>query len=136
MFMIQRKSGGSVISETADHEAIIINLLNGKYHRIQGLGSEVWDKIDGAITLTDLCNAMQDENPLISQDMLIQFLFDLHQEDLIDISEVTLLIKEAHALNDEKDINPLKLESFDDMADLLLLDPIHEVGAGGWPQKS
>jgi hypothetical protein len=28
------------------------------------------------------------------------------------------------------------LEKFTDMADLLLLDPIHEVGEAGWPQRA
>ena len=27
------------------------------------------------------------------------------------------------------------IESYDDMADLLLLDPVHEVGEQGWPVK-
>jgi hypothetical protein len=44
-----------------------------------------------------------------------------------------MLTPEGRAVN--APFTPPALTKFTDMQDLLLLDPIHDVGSGGWPAK-
>jgi biotin carboxylase len=43
---------------------------------------------------------------------------------------------ELHAVEKRRVFAPPRVEKYTDMQDIILLDPVHEVGAAGWPQAA
>lgn len=104
------------ISETLDGETIIINLETGCYYSMNHPGTAVW-------------NAIAARTPIdATEQSVADFLAFLIAEDLIMESETS------------SDVTPIKIEGspkldkYDDMQEMLLADPIHDVDAIGWPK--
>lgn len=132
-----------VVCETIDGEVIIVNLEKGYYYSLLGTGATVWSKI---LEQTDADRVIQE----MSQDYeggaeeittaIDEFFNHLQQEELIvSVSDLpvdqTLIppVERSNVPNKPHFKKPI-LEKFSDMADLLLLDPIHEVDVeAGWP---
>jgi hypothetical protein len=127
-----RRKPGSVVSETVDQEAIVVNLLNGKYHRMEGLACQLWDNLIKPTSLESLEQQCRLHATPISTEAIITFLFALHEESLIESDDEAFFSQANPVCNDPA----LCVESYDDMADLLLLDPIHDVDEAGWPNQN
>jgi len=118
-----------VISETIDGETIIINLESGHYFSLNKTGGEIWESIREG-------KAMENTgHPSVQQ-----FLDHLEREGLVasenSESDAAQTFPEdpntaSAILTFEK---PL-LQKYEDMQDLLLLDPIHDVDETGWPMS-
>ncbi len=128
----------NVIGEIIDGEAVIINLDMGTYYSLQDSGAYIWRLLEQNASLHEiivlLSRQYQGEPNEIERAASI-FLDDLQREGLIvpsskDIAAMPEPFLEESVRLEFKVPNLLK---FDDMAELLLLDPIHEVGEGGWP---
>ena len=126
-----------VIHETLDGETIIINLENGNYFSMNASGAIVWDLLEkqGSVqtivqaltnrfeiddvsvlsTVTDLVTFLLNENLILEAETSI----DSNAQDTIEQKEVYLI--------------PL-IEKYEDMQEMLLADPIHDVEAMGWPK--
>jgi Coenzyme PQQ synthesis protein D (PqqD) len=129
-----------VIHETIDGETIIIDLASGSYYSLQGSGPEIWNGLAEGETLpalTQRLTASYGESQEIKA-ALATFLRELEAEQLIQRGEETVT-EEPRTLNGggggapEAPFVPPKLEKYTDMQDIILLDPVHEVDARGWP---
>ena len=126
------------ISETLDGETIIINLESGSYYSMNKTASEIWNQIlvgfsMGAI-VTSLANRYDASTETIEKavDGLIETLKGDHLIIGTDAkSEGTEPTAEA-SLSKEPFIAPT-LEKYEDMQEMLLADPIHDVDDIGWP---
>ena len=129
--------------ETIDGEAVIINLDNGNYYSLDGVGADIWNLIDkGANSeqISELLATNYGINKNKSEKSVKKLTEELINEDLIITSEengnfdpigVQLVSFEN---KDKPDYKEPSLEKYTDMQDLLLLDPIHEVDdESGWP---
>ena len=107
-----------VISETLDGETIIINLENGNYFSVNEAGSAVWDAIS------------KHQSFILDDKNLTDFIKLLEKEELI------LETKEASeaSLADQKNFTDPKIEKYEDMQEMLLADPVHDVDPMGWPK--
>ncbi len=136
-----RVTGPKIVHEVFDDEVVIINLDTGTYYSVEGVAADIWTRIDGTTSkeiiddLTDRYEASEEEvAPLI-----MRFLNELQSEGLIVAAE-TLREKAAEG---SKTIPGTRaghgqfqapiLRKFDDMQELLLLDPIHDFDDAGWP---
>lgn len=140
-----RVNSPQVIHESIDGEVIIINLASGTYYSLTGSGGDVWDVIQQSpgVTASELLEALalRFSDPLVDlEGPVTHFLEVLSEEGLIagaDHAErVAFSPASGWARNgDVKQpfVEP-SLEKFTDMQDLVLLDPVHEVDATGWPQ--
>jgi hypothetical protein len=108
----------NAISETLDGETIIINLKSGNYYSMNKAGTAVWDAI----------LARHSINP--SSENMSKFINFLLQEDLILKSTETA---SSSAFDDKEFVNP-KIEKYEEMREMLLADPIHDVAEAGWPK--
>ncbi len=136
-----RVTGPKIVHEVFDDEVVIINLDTGTYYSVEGVAAEIWTRIDGATEkeiiddLTDRYEAGEEEvAPLI-----MRFLNELQSEGLIVAAE-TLREKAAEGSNTipgaragRAQFQAPVLRKFDDMQELLLLDPIHDFDDAGWP---
>lgn len=130
------QAGKDIVSEEVAGETIIINLLNGHYHRLEGTASRLWG---AAKEPTDfrawLIGAGVEADALMESD-LAAFALALFEAGLIRLAEAAEPALRRLAATAPSDPPPLVLESYSDMEDLLLLDPIHDVDDHGWPRAA
>ena len=132
----------SIIHETLDGEAVVINLDNGRYYSMNESGSFIWNAIEAGYSLSEiaaLC-ATGPETERAST-LVSEFVAKLIEQGLAESLSAeqtnsatgplpTLALSSA----------PLPFEAptaevFTDMERLIPLDPIHEVDERGWPNR-
>jgi hypothetical protein len=126
-----------VISETIQGETIIIHLTTGTYYSLQGSGAEVWESIAGSASAAEIAADLAERygvDATGAEASVIALLNDLQAEELIASSDATA--REPVAANGVPagEFVPPTLSKYTDMQDLVLLDPVHEVGDAGWPE--
>ena len=136
-----------VVSETIDGESVIINLSTGSYYSLNQAGADIWNLIEANASLPALIGQLTQRytaNPDEIESAVLQLVEQLQKEGLIvpvlleaadtelDGNELAQATPVAEKLNFEIPV----LQTYTDMQDLLLLDPIHEVEEdAGWPSK-
>lgn len=127
-----------VTFESFEGEILLINLANGNYYSLRGSAPVVWpwliqghtvEKI--AATVATLCAqpvaTIQREVQAFVDQLLQAKLITPRAEapvDAIDATGATIATYAAPSV-----------EAYNDMQDLLMLDPIHEVDVTGWPRR-
>jgi len=136
--MFYRVNSPQVITETIDGEAIMIHLATGSYYTLDAVGGDIWAMLGAAVPegviLSELGTryaGSQDEIRLGVQALLSE----LVAEDLIVPSDgdVPVGAPPAPSGPTQAPFRPPVLQKFTDMQDLILLDPVHQVDARGWP---
>lgn len=130
-----------VMSEVLDGEAVIVDMASGHYHAAPGVGSTVWQAIVAGCSMEDVLAEVARAHtgvPDDAADHIRRFIDQLVAAGLVvenSMSEelVPDLSEDCRAVTQW---SPPSLESHDDLADLLLLDPVHEVTEAGWPHAS
>jgi hypothetical protein len=130
----------SVVFERLNGEVIIISNQNGKYYSLGYTASDIWyliqTSVSSSLWLKNLADYYQ-EIPDSAEDEVKKFVDDLLSENLIKSSEAAfgelqLLLED----NPRGKWSCPELLIFDDLQDLLLVDPIHDTGEEGWPFAS
>jgi hypothetical protein len=114
-----------VIDETIDGEVVAIDLETGTYYSLRATGALVWAGIDARVAVADIAAGIG-----IGIDALIA---DLEAESLIRPATEP---PTPWSCEPDPDAPAPELERFTDLEDLLLLDPIHDVDAEGWPRTA
>jgi hypothetical protein len=137
-------AGSHVVYDRFDDEVVAINLLSGCYFSLRDTALEIWNMITGGASRDELYAAIRTAYSGSAEDMkksLSEFLDQLTAEDLIrgqpsegPASLQTALVDGTNS-NERRPFSIPKLVKYDDQKELLLLDPIHEVGELGWPEK-
>jgi hypothetical protein len=123
-----------VTHQLIDGEVVIINLENGCYYSLLELAATMWILVASGWSHEEILSAVHAAYPAQSgaSEATSAFLDQLLAEGLIvdgpaarcDVSHPFPASYAAPAL-----------EKFTDLQDLLMLDPIHEVDAAGWPHR-
>ncbi|TAK11406.1 MAG: PqqD family protein [Anaerolineae bacterium] len=127
----------TVVSENFDDEAIVIHMDTGVYYSLRGSAGVVWQLLEKGATLPVLAEKV---GGAFGQELenvksaLEKFLADLKTEALI--RETDEEPGAAHEpVSATVEYAPPMLVKYEDLQDLLLLDPIHEVDEKeGWPK--
>jgi hypothetical protein len=133
-----------VVAEVVDDEVVAINLESGCYYSIRGLGTPVWLGVARHASPAQIAAALLergDGDRAAVEAAVVGFLAELEREGLIRQSANGAAAAETAPLestsgkpaDDAGPFEPPVLEKFTDMEDLLLLDPVHDVDAQGWP---
>jgi len=135
-----------VIYELFDGEVVLINLETGNYFSVQGTAAEIWQDIVNGMAIEDMIERLLSRYQgdvahitesvsaflkQLSEDSLIEFV-DAAEKEVEQRVEINL---DAQAAKDLPVFELPKLDRYTDMQDLLLLDPIHDVGEAGWPHQ-
>ncbi len=121
-----------VVAETVDGEAVAINLKTGRYHSVEGAAVAVWDCLLAGFTRAEILAAA----PGADEAALGEFTGKLLAEGLIRPSSRQKPDQPPVPLSPWK-AGDLAIESFNDMEDMLTLDPIHQIDADfGWPRRN
>lgn len=126
----------NVSAERVDGDVIAVNLYSGSYFSLSGPAADVWTACATGAAMEECCVALDDA-----------------YASPVPRGQVMALIQSCveHGLFEERDPLPIevpslpddwqrgqwtepKLEVFDDLKDLILVDPIHDASALGWPR--
>jgi hypothetical protein len=134
----------NVVHENIDGETVILNLDSGNYYSIVDVAADIWEYIAKGAPANEILPLIRQnyECPQGDEENAVNlFLNQLQQEGLVIAlddksadSPLPQSWKDQITVNGNKAVfdAPL-LNKYTDMQDLLLLDPIHEVDATGWP---
>ena len=128
----------AVASEVIDGEAVIMNLQSGMYFSTRGSGGVVWTWLERGLSDVTIAAALAQAHRVsveLVTGAIAGFIAELEVHDLIrPRSAPANPLGHFDGLAETGPFEPPVLEVFNDMQDLLLLDPIHDVDeAVGWP---
>ena len=130
-----------VVHQTLDGESIIIDFESGAYFSTDGVGAVIWEQVGKGATLEEIVRVLSgryDADPKDLEAAAVEFLTQLEQDLLIATDDVDGAGSPGPAdspANARSAFQAPVLHKYTDMQDLLLLDPIHEVEAEGWPAQ-
>lgn len=140
--MPYRVNAPEAIHQTIEGEVILINLSTGNYYSLRHTAAEIWDMLDRGMEPEEAADRVAARYGAVGETVRG------HVEDLVGRLREEGLLAEAERgpdvqpSNDQSapadppssDYAPPIIEKFQDMQDLILLDPVHEVDAReGWP---
>lgn len=132
VFQVNR---GDITHERLDGEVVAINMRTGRYYSLSGPAADIWWLVDQSVprsawvgVLAEVYEAPEDW---------------LGVSDFLEACSRAGLIIPADASSPAPQSLPLdfvrgawtapRLEEFEDLQDLILVDPIHDTTALGWP---
>jgi hypothetical protein len=128
-----------------DKEAAIINLKSGNYYSLDPVGAVVWAQIGAGATFGEIIDEMlarYDGDSALVRRSVEKFIDALATEELVAVVSDGKVETNGARVNAAEHENggkipftPPMLERYNDMQELLLLDPIHEVDDAGWPNR-
>lgn len=136
-----------ITHQTIDGEVVIINLNNGSYYSLRDSAAVIWALVEaGADTeqIIRFCSDHYAEDPDFDSESLQSgirsFLDALCGEDLVQRTQHSSagptgqasLASSAQIPSGQRFSQPI-FEKYDDLQDLVMLDPIHQVSERGWP---
>jgi coenzyme PQQ synthesis protein D (PqqD) len=131
-----------VLHQTIESEVVIINLDTGNYYSVLKSGADVWNAVEHGAGVREICAALARKYRMSEEviaDSIAKFIDQLQSEGLIEAFDEPDAAEDFSAPEPESSETngPFEapiLEKFDDMQDLILLDPVHEVDdQKGWP---
>ena len=136
-----------VVHETIDGEVILIHMETGFYYSLEGSGSEIWDALVAGGATDQIAGSLRRRYvapPGVIEDSVSAIAEELHRERLLDRADLPPTngaMPGAPAPGSGDTTTALEefrtpvLHRYTDMADFMLVDPIHEVEDSGWPNR-
>lgn len=125
----------NIVHEIFDSEAVILDLATGKYFAVSKSASIVFESLLDGVSLDKMFEALPADGnyTLSSVKTLTDYAVELAIFTSCERSKETELSADFLSnLNKAGDV--LKVEVFNDLADLIIADPIHDVEkTAGWP---
>jgi hypothetical protein len=122
-------------SEDFQSEIVLVHIESGIYYNLSGLAADLLRHLKEPVEESTVRNwieslqASTQEEGFEYLEWLINETIVLKTQTQSDSAHAT------SALTVDVSSNLWKYERFDDMADLIRLDPIHDVSDKGWPHK-
>lgn len=130
----------NVVFEAFDEEIVLVNLETGNYYSARGSGPEIWLAVARGQTAEEIAEGLSHrygEDAGALREAVDPFIASLQAAELIveteDGADQMRTPAPALAGAEPSAFSPPVLEAYADMQDLLMLDPIHDVDAAGWP---
>jgi hypothetical protein len=138
-----RPNAPQVIAETIAGETMIVNLATGHYFSLQGSGVDIWAEIEHERTFSNIVAALEQRYIAADgeiEDAVGRLVGELEQENLVVPTNENGTGRSIDAVRPsagerQQFVQPA-LAKFTDMQDIILLDPVHEVDASGWPHAA
>jgi hypothetical protein len=125
-----------VFAEEFDGETVLIDVENGLYFSLAGAAADLWRSFTPArepeTVVAAMTSSLQGADPKALQDLMAQMQAHglLVSAPPVDSTTLAPLVFAASHFQ-----TPV-LQVFSDLAELIVIDPVHEVdAAGGWPMR-
>ena len=123
-----------IVFESFDGEAVVLNLANGKYFGFSDSGSRVWQALSSGIDAQALVGLAAGGSTIGAAELEAFVSQLLELELLVRLETAAQPLPGALAAELAATSEPLNVSIHDDLADLIIVDPIHEVEEPlGWP---
>lgn len=139
-----RVNSPTIVHETIDDEAVIINLDTGNYYSLDKAGTDIWNLLESGAAVAEVIEGLTrryEGDRMDIENAVDRLVAELQQEALIipdrvkepeGIKASNMQVETGMEAERPSFEIPI-LHKYTDMQDLLLLDPIHEVDDTGWP---
>lgn len=121
-----------VVAEDFDGQTVILNLSDGRYFSLGGIASPIWNCLVRGCSPQALFDSVGKQQPELTEEAA-RFVGELVGLGLIR-GNVEASAGVAAVISDEWFGEAPRIEIFDDLAELIFADPIHDVDEqAGWP---
>lgn len=126
-----------IAHQRVEDEVIVVNLQTGAYFSLRDVAADAWDLLVGSIDLTEAAELVAGRYAVTAEQVaadLVPFVGRLLEDGLVaEANEASASAVNLRPVAANVTYTVPTLEKYDDMEELLLLDPIHEVDEAGWP---
>lgn len=130
-----------ILSEIVEGEAVVLDLRSGFYFSLDPVASAIWEQLVAGATEAEIVGTLHARFEVTLADAapaVEEFIARLHAEGLVITAPLAGEREPASPPPGGLDrprapFNRPLLTRYDDVQDLLLLDPIHDVAEAGWP---
>lgn len=134
-----RSNGPRFVDESVDGEALIMDMVTGTYYTCLGPATIAWDALKRGVEPGDVAAMIATRYEVdvagVERD-LDAFVAELVQEEILVVRESEPEGGPmAPAPAPTGPYEPLRIERYTDLADLILLDPVQDVSGAGWPHE-
>lgn len=127
----------NIISDVFGDEVVLVNLELGIYYSLRGSATPIWIRLLNHYSTSEILADLIQVYQVAEQDLLTdidQFFNRLLELKIIENSTATeKKTIDFVATENLIDYASPVLETFSDMQEILLLDPVHDVDKSGWP---
>jgi hypothetical protein len=126
-----------IVSEEFEGEFVVLDLGSGKYYSMDAAASALWRVIVSGVSIEHLAKALEGA-PGVNAQSIHEFAEKLVEYGCLARSVATDAAPVDPAIVDvlRASPSPPAVEIFDDLADLIKADPIHDVEeTAGWPVR-
>jgi hypothetical protein len=127
-----------VLHETLDNETILVNLEIGTYYSLNAVGTSIWGAIDRGASVAEVVESITEQSEAEAgavESSVSAFIDELISEQLVVAANGDHPTGPVRVeWPEEISFEPPALSRYTDMQELLLLDPVHDVGVAGWPE--
>jgi hypothetical protein len=127
-----------LVSRQFDDEIILANFDTGIYYSLVETGADIWLGLKSGASIEEISAAFvksEVSEYTVTTEEITNFIDKLLTEKIIAPRDGNPN-REPWSIRFGIPASPPKLDRFDDLRDLLLLDPVHDVSDGGWPLKA
>lgn len=125
-----------VTHESFDAEILVINLKNGNYYSMLGTAIPAWQLLAHGVAPAEVARMLAGSGQADATTVSVaigNFVETLVAEALLVPRADADVAAALPAITLPTAFTPPQLDRYTDMQQLLLMDPIHEVDATGWP---
>ena len=124
-------SAPDVVAEDFDGQVVVLNLANGHYYSVHGAGGALWTLVAAGTSINAIVASLSAQHPELVDDAL-RFIREIVALGLVrEAAPVATPPAMPVAWPGEAP----QLEVFNDLAELITADPVHDVDVeAGWPK--
>ena len=134
-----RSNGPRFVDESLDGEALIMDMVTGTYYTCLGPSTVAWDALKGGADTGDVASlvaSMYGVEPADVARDLDGFVAELLAEEMLVVADgAPPTAGPVPPTTPPGPYEPMRLERYTDLADLILLDPVQDVSGAGWPHE-
>lgn len=137
-----RANAPRFVHETIEGEALVMDMVKGSYYSCVGSSAYAWNALATGVAVDDVAALLAARYGIATTDAqrdVDGFVASLLAEEMIVEATESPLVpssQELDAMVPQVEYAVLALERFNDLADLILLDPVHDVNEAGWPRRA
>lgn len=120
-----------IAHQEVDGEVIVIDFVAGTYYSMRATAGEIWQMLIAGADSSAIVARYQ--NAPGATDEIPAFLNELLAGDLIEIDDGAIDGVLSASPESRLPYATPRLEIFEDLAELIMLDPVHDVTEAGWP---
>ena len=120
-----------IVAEDFDGQVVVLNLANGHYYSVHGAGGALWMLVAAGNPIDSVVASLRAQRPQLVDEAL-RFIREIVALGLVREAPAGLARTPAAPVSWPSEAP--RLEVFNDLAELITADPVHDVDVeAGWP---